>query len=775
MIKSTAKLILLIAVLPLSILHAFSQKVFSDSSGIWKVVSYPSNILKVSFQPYKYLQNEQVSNAVIAKPILNVTALQMVRKEATNQLEFQFIRFKKHVSYFDSTAFKGFRINLTEDEKIFGTGERSVPLDRRGFKLNLYNNPRYGYGNNADNLNYSVPVIISSAGYGIFFDNPSKGYLDIGKSEKNILRYGASSGELTFYIIPGKNVDEILRAYHSLTGTQPIPARWVFGNLMSRFGYRSEAQLTGIVNKMRDERFPVDAVILDLFWFGDSIQNTLGTLEWVNKKAWPDPEKMIRNLKNRGINTVLITEPFIINSTPNYEPSKKFHATDSAGKPFLLTDFYFGHGGLLDIFRKDAQQWFWTKYKTQIKKGVAGWWGDLGEPERHPSTIFHNLKDLGFKRKFKADEVHNIYGHYWDKMLFDKYSKEYPAVRLFNLNRSGYAGSSRYGVFPWSGDVSRSWEGLQAQLPLMLGMSMSGVPYIHADAGGFAGGDGDQELYTRWLQFAVFTPVLRPHGTALGDLVPNVNDIPSEGALYEDPYKSIVRNYIRLRYRLLPYNYTLAYEQAKFGKPLVQPLFYYNDSDSNLYKATDQFMWGDEILVAPVLQKNVSERKLYLPAGKWYNLITDQEFEGGKWKIDNVDLNNIPVYVKEGSFIPMFNDSTALNTISYSGKKITVAYYPSFSKTSYTLYDDDGFTNNTLPKGNYELIKFTGKTVGKTITISITKGKKKLKDRELQIRLPATTQITSLKINGMQSDKFSKNKLQLSYKGKPVTIIIQVN
>ncbi|MFZ4771349.1 MAG: TIM-barrel domain-containing protein, partial [Ferruginibacter sp.] len=168
---------------------------------------------------------------------------------------------------------------------------------------------------------------------------------------------------------------------------------------------------------------------------------------------------------------------------------------------------------------------------------------------------------------FKADEVHNIYGHYWDKMLFEKYAKEYPSVRLFNLNRSGYAGSPRYGVFPWSGDVSRSWEGLKAQLPLMVGMSMSGIPYIHADAGGFAGGDGDKELYTRWLQFATFTPVFRPHGTAFGDLEPGVKDIPSEGALYDDPYKSIVRTYIQLRYKLLPYNYTLAYEQAKFGKP----------------------------------------------------------------------------------------------------------------------------------------------------------------------------------------------------------------
>jgi len=202
----------------------------------------------------------------------------------------------------------------------------------------------------------------------------------------------------------------------------------------------------------------------------------------------------------------------------NYDPSKKFQAVDSAGQPYVLTDFYFGNGGLLDLFREDSKDWFWNKYQPQIKKGVAGWWGDLGEPEKHPSDMYHNLKDLGFKRLFKADEVHNVFGHYWNKMLFDKYAKEYPDVRLFNLNRTGFAGSPRYGIFPWSGDVGRNWSGLQAQLPVMIGMSMSGVPYIHADAGGFGGGDGDKELYTRWLQFATFTPVFRPHGTALGTL-----------------------------------------------------------------------------------------------------------------------------------------------------------------------------------------------------------------------------------------------------------------
>jgi oligosaccharide 4-alpha-D-glucosyltransferase len=739
------------------------------SEGTWKMERYASGIVKTSFEPVNYITNEQVSNAVIASPRNDGTSSTKVSFTPNSQgISYSFLSTSLVLSgYFDSAGHRGFRFELATGEKITGTGERSVPVDRRGYKLNLYNNPAYGYSTNAESLNYSVPFILSSKGYAIFFDNPSKGYIDIGKNNNRLLEYGASSGKLEFYVIPGKNADEILQKYHGLTGTQPIPARWVLGNLMSRFGYRSQEQVMATVSAMQKENFPVDAVILDLFWFGDSIKGTLGNLDWVNKHAWPSPAGMIGQLKAKGVQTILITEPFVLKTTPNYEPSKKFHATDSAGNPFVLTNFYFGNGGILDIFKKGTQDWFWTKYKKQIGIGVAGWWGDLGEPETHPSNIYHNLNDLGFKRLFKGDEIHNIYGHYWDKMLFDKYAKEYPTVRLFNLNRSGYAGSPRYGVFPWSGDVSRSWEGLEAQLPLMIGMSMSGVPYIHADAGGFAGGEADNELYTRWLQFAAFTPVFRPHGTALGDVEPGVKNIPSEAALYEDPYRSIVRRAIRLRYQLLPYNYTLAYEQARFGKALVRPLFYYNNIDSNLYKTDHEYMWGDAFLIAPVLKKGITSQDIYLPEGTWYAFHTDEKKDGGRWITERLTLDNMPVFVKAGSFVPMFKSREAVrNTGEYSGKEITIKYYPSTTRNTYTLYDDDGYTKNTLEKGNYELIRFEGQQKNNSIRILIKPGNEKLlQTRSLTLELPVGFDIKNAKVNGVAA-KIIDQKIRLSYTGK---------
>ncbi|MEO9022492.1 MAG: TIM-barrel domain-containing protein [Ginsengibacter sp.] len=726
---------------------------------------YNGGIIKSTFQPKNYLHNEQISNAVIAVPLSKKISKKKYVINSDGSVDY-FINKDtlQMIRYFDSGFYKGFQFKLNNTEKISGTGERSVSLNRRGFKLPLYNTPNYGYGMNTESLNYSVPFIISSKGYGIFFDNPSRGYIDIGKSNPDILEYGASSGELTFYIIPGKNAEEILTKYQSLIGTQPIPARWVFGNLMSRFGYRSQKQLLSIADKMKSDSIPFDAVIIDLFWFGDSVKETLGTLAW-NKKSWPQPENMIKSLKQQGIHTILITEPYVLDHTPNYLPSKKIQAVDSTGKPYLLTTFYFGNGGLLDLFRKDAQAWFWSKYKTQIKNGVAGWWGDLGEPETHPSDMYHNLKDFGFKRLFKADEIHNIYGHYWDKMLFDRYAKEYPDTRLFNLNRSGYAGSARYSIFPWSGDVGRNWSGLQAQLPVMIGMSLSGIPYIHADAGGFAGGDNDQELYTRWLQFATFTPVFRPHGTAIGDLDPNQLSIPSEAALHPDPYKSIVCRYIDMRYSLLPYNYTLAYEQAKFGMPLVHPLFFENNSDSNLYKAEDQFLWGNNILIAPVIEKNATERKLYLPEGKWYNYFTAAILDGKQWITQKVILDDIPVFIKEGSFIPMADYSSVKKlstTKDYDDKKLLLEYYPSTQKTHYSLFLDDGKTNHTLEKNQFALIHFEGKEENGIINITIsTSGNDSIKNvsRILKLIIPGS-KIESASINNKKVILNKKISLQ---------------
>lgn len=742
------------------------ETVIITQNGEWKFSLFPGNIIKTIFIPSKINKNENISDAVIAAPL-------QLKSELINKDGYSIIKWNKNLAVtfseeninyqlfntsislnnaFANETERGFDFSLKNDEMIFGTGERSLPLNRRGYKMPLKNNPWYGYTLNADALNYSVPFILSNKNYAIFFDNPSIGYLDIGKTNSDLLRYSATSGELSFYIIPGKNYQEIFKNYKLLVGTQPLPPRWAMGNFMSRFGYTSEAQTKSIFNNMKKDSIPFDALIFDLFWFGDSIQHTLGNLEWINKNAWPNPQKMIADFKKENIKTILITEPFVVNTSTRFEDSKKYQAVDSNNNPFFMTDFYFGNGGLLDIFRNDTKKWFFDKYKAQMDIGVEGWWGDLGEPERHPSAMFHNLKDFGFNRKFGADEVHNIYGHYWSKMLYENYKKYYPGKRLFHLNRSGYVGTPRYSSFPWTGDVSRSWDGLKAQLPNIQGMSISGVPYVHSDAGGFSRATADAELYVRWLQFAVFTPIYRPHGTALGNLSNEENNIPSEASEWPEPTKSLAKKAAVERYKWLPYNYNLSYQQAVNGKPLITPMFFINENDSNLYKATQQYLWGENVMVVPITDKGATTMDYYIPSGTWTNIHNFKEIKGHQWiKDEQINISNIPVFVKEGSFIPFA--APMQNTEEYNDKELTIFYFPSARNTSYTLYEDDGINPDAMKEHQYEITSFSStgtSTNGINIQISSNGGHYmgQQQKRKLKLSVPNINGVSAVYING---------------------------
>ncbi len=736
------------------VIYSLPLLLFAQSAnyGSWKVETYAANVTKITHTPNEYSKNYNVTNAVIAKPVTTLKPNYSFGDSGAILLN------NKAISLTPSRDKEGYYclgIALQKDEQIFGGGERALPLNRRGKRFNLYNSAWYCYGVGADNLNYSVPFFISNKGYGVFFDNGSKGFADIGKTDSSKFVAGFLSGEINAYIITGKSYQEILSSYHKLTGTQPLPPRWAMGNLMSRFGYTSQQQVTQIAKQMKDEKMPVDAIIFDLFWFGDSIKGYVGNLDWVNKEKWYDPVGMISNFKKQNINTTLITEPYILEYTNAYSESLDYWSKTISNNPYTLTDFYFGKGGLLDIFRKDVGNWIWNyHYKRQIKNGVAAWWTDLGEPERHPEDLYHNLTDLGIKRMLSANEVHNIYGHYWNKMLFENYAKDYPQQRLFHLNRSGFAGSQRYSIFPWSGDVGRTWSGLQAQPLVMLGMSMSGVPYIHADAGGFAQGQEDNELFVRWLQFAAYTPIFRPHGTALYDVDPGAPSFPSEAALYPEPYKSLARKAIIERYKNLPYNYTLAYRQAKFAEPLVKPLLFNYSNDTNAVKVNDEYLFGDNILFAPVMEKEQTKKTVYLPQGFWYDVETNKIYKGAEFvEFDVNEFKKIVVY-KEGSFIPQYN-CNGENTAEINRKNLNVFYIPSATKSSYEMYDDDGESKNALATNQYELIKFSATpkaAKGFTINVSSNNGKYKNKpaERVITFQLPLNeTPLKQVLVNGV--------------------------
>lgn len=597
---------------------------------------------------------------------------------------------------------KGIQLGINPNSAYYGGGSRAIELNRYGKYLKLYNNAWYGYTRGADHLNVTVPFLLSSNLWGLYFDNTDKAYFDIGKTLPDVLEYGTKNGNLCFYFMTGVNYPDLLMQYAHLTGTQPLPPRWALGYIQSKFGYRTEEETRQMVAKMKAAGFPIDAVVLDLYWFGDAIN--MGDIDW-NRTQFPEPEKMMHDFTQQGISTILITEPYFTTQSKNFTDAneKQLFATDTAGNTFVIKDFWAGSAGLLDIFKPKAQDWFWDLYHARIKEGVAGWWCDLGEPERHPAEIQHI--------NGSAERVHNLYSLEWAEMLHQNYRKFYPQTRLFTLIRSGFAGMQRYGAVTWSGDIQRSFKGLSIQPSIMLGMGLNGFGYMHSDLGGFTDGPQDEELYVRWLQFGMFNPIVRPHGF----------QVPPEPIHYSQQAQNIVRRYAQLRYALLPYNYTLAWENSTTGTPLARPLFFYEPQNSQLLNTDDVYYWGKNLLIAPILQSAQTERTFYLPQGYWFNFFTDQLYQGGKNITLPVTLENIPVLVRAGSFIP--TAPAMPHTKHYQTDTLLLHYYPhtSVPQNYDVMYWDDGSTPNPISINKYELLHFKGALSAKKTTITLTK------------------------------------------------------
>jgi alpha-glucosidase (family GH31 glycosyl hydrolase) len=582
------------------------------------------------------------------------------------------------------------QFNLTADEVLYGGGARALGMNRRGNRLELYNRAHYGYEERSELMNYTMPIVISSNKYMLHFDNAPIGFLDLDSKKDNTLTYETISGRKTYQVVAGDSWEALMDNYTDLTGKNPLPPRWAFGNFSSRFGYHSQAETEATIAKFKEEKIPVDAIILDLFWFGKEVKGTMGNLQ-VYKDSFPDAKQMIKNLNDQGVKTIFITEPFILTTSKRwYEASNlDILAKDSVGNPYKF-DFYFGNTGLIDIYNPKGEAWFWNIYKELADLGVAGVWGDLGEPEVHPKKLIHQTGT--------ADEVHNTYGHDWARLVYEGYARDFPNVRPFILMRAGSSGSQRYGLIPWSGDVSRSWGGFQPQPEIAIQMGMQGVSYMHSDLGGFAGDNLDDNLYIRWLQYGVFQPIYRPHAQEA---------VPSEPVFRSARAKKLAKEAIELRYQLLPYNYTIAFENNQKGIPLMRPLFFEESDNKALYSTVSSYLWGHDFLVTPILKDSVTTQEVYFPKNAvWFDFETDEKVAGGQTKLVPTKENSIPVYVRGGAFIPMAN--AMQNTTEYNSNSMQLHYYhdESIAESERELYNDDGETKNAYEKGMYELLEF---------------------------------------------------------------------
>ena len=591
---------------------------------------------------------------------------------------------------------------------FFGGGERGHKLDLNGELLTMYNRQNYGYtagDQRISQMGISVPYVVSDKGYGILFDDYNEALLVLGDT----IKYESDTpNPLSYYFINGNHtIAGTTEGYTQLTGRQDLPPFWSLGYITSKYGYHNQDEAVGAIDSLKTRGYPVDGIVLDLYWYG--VETDMGRLEW-DKTQWPDHKKMLSDLKEKGVNMVLISQPYINKKGAidnyNYLSGKGMLVKDSLGNTHDVTTWV-GDAGMFDVSNPDTREWLWNRLKGLTEEGVAGWWGDLGEPEVHPRSIVHANGET-------AAQYHNVYGNEWSRIIYEGLRKDFPDMRPLLMMRGGTAGLQRYSVFPWTTDVSRSWGGFQPQVNLMLSSGLSGLAYMSSDLGGFAVDPAhprDEELYVRWVQAGAFTPSMRTHAQ-------------QQPEPYHYPQsESIIKKFVKMRYEWLPYNYTLAYDNSSKGWPLARPLNFNGENPEDRFSLiTDEYMWGDEVLVAPVMEPGLNSRPILFPRGKWYDwynpTVSYVSPEGDLVAEVPAPLDKLPLFVKAGSFIPQYEKQIE-NVTQYDPQLLTVVYFPGANKSEYTLFDDDRKSPTSLSDGAYQLTTFTGQQTGKDIKISL--------------------------------------------------------
>ena len=636
-------------------------------------------------------------------------------------------------------------------ESFYGAGERGYSFNLAGDTLVNYNTQNYGYqmGEKRTKLmGITMPFVISSKGYGVLFDDFCKSSLIVGDQE---LSYSSTSPQpISYYIIDGNGrVENVVKNFTWLTGRQELPPLWTLGYITSKYGYRDQRESEGVVDTLKREGYPLDGIVFDLYWYGK--EEDMGRLEW-DKQQWPDHRKMLRDFKEKGVNVVTISQPYVLTNgraIDNYrllDPQGLFCKTDGTDTTHTVT-IWVGQGGMFDVSNPATRLWLRNRYKQLTDEGVTGWWGDLGEPEKHPLEIRHY-------NGLTAEQYHNYYGNEWSRIIYDMFKEEYPDRRPMVMMRAGTAGLQRYSVFPWSTDVSRSWGGLQPQVNIMLNTGLSGLGYMSHDVGGFAvdpANKRDGELYIRWLQLGLFSPMLRTHST-----------YQAEPYNYKE-FGDLTLRIIKDRYKWLPYNYTLAFDNAWNGLPMVRPLGMYED-DMNFARydhINDQYLWGRDVMVAPVMQQGAVSREITFPHGTWVDINHPEKAYQGHTTINyDVPIEVLPLFARAGAFIPQANYEMQ-NVGDYDPDRLDIVYYSSDNPSTYILFDDDLHSTGTLARDKHRLIQFTATPQGRTNYITI-QGIGNIDgdtpNKAYRLIIPATFKPSKVTINGKKAKGMSYDK-----------------
>ena len=548
-----------------------------------------------------------------------------------------------------------------------------------------------------DNTNISVPMLISSKGYGIFWNNGSRSRFN-NRFVHAFYLSSEVSDAVDYYFIYGPDFDKIVATYRELTGPAPLFGKWAYGFWQCKNRYDSQKELEGIAQKYRDLHIPLDNIVQDWFWW-----NIMG--DPVFNKNYPDPKGMIDALHKNNVHLMISVWPYFRPGSPVYDEMSKqgflIDRTKSAG-------FHPLGMGLYDAFNPDARKYYWKLMDDALFKiGADAWWLDTTEPEtegRETNILVTNKTALGNGARYT-----NEFPLLTTKAVYDGQRAASDQKRVFILSRSGYAGVQRNSAAVWSGDVNPNWETFRRQIPAGLNLSVSGIPYWTTDIGGFVVANPDdpayRELFVRWFEFGTFCPIFRLHGTR----TTNQNELWSYGP---EAQKTLVA-YDKLRYRLMPYIYSLAWKTTNEGYTIMRPLVMDFREDVRAQNTGDEYLFGPALLVAPVTEQGATSRHLYLPEAKWYDFWSGEITNGGRAIDTQAPIDRLPLYARAGSILPLGPD------LEYAAEKaadpLEIRVYRG-ANGSFTLYEDENDTYN-YEKGAHATISMQWDESTGTLTL----------------------------------------------------------
>jgi len=682
-----------------------NKYIFSDGDASVEITIVSDEIIKVRLAPHSVFLDE-FSYAV---PVLDQKAAVFTVDEnqthyivSTNTVSCLINKENFLISFSDNSSklinedqlamhweenvkFGGYYVYCTKkcypEEAFYGLGDKPTDLNLRGKRFQNWNSDTYSFAKHQDPLYRSIPFYISlneGVAHGIFMDNTFKTHFDFAYEDKGKTSFWADGGELQYYYIHGPHMMDVVKRYHTLTGTHKLPPLWALGYHQCRWSYYPESKLQDLAMNFRSRKIPCDALYLDIDYM-----DGYRCFTW-NKKYFPNPKKMVKELSDDGFKTVVIIDPGI-KVDDNYwvfkEGKENKYFCRRSDDYFMEGHVWPGRCQFPDFTNPEVRKWWGGLFKELVEIGVAGVWNDMNEPAVFGSGTFpDDVRHQYDGHRGSHRKAHNVYGMQMVRATYDGLKNLQKSKRPFTITRAGYAGVQRYSSV-WTGDNVASWEHLKLGSLQMQRLSMSGIPFAGTDIGGFSG-EPTAELFTRWIQLGVFSPFMRAHSA--GDTAER------EPWSFGVTYEVINRKFIELRYKLLPYIYSAFWEHHRYGFPILRPVVMLEQEiPTNRYRE-DEFTFGDKILVCPVLEEGATSRKVYLPEGAWYDYWTHAALEGGEEYMVGAPLDSMPIFVKAGSVIPEYPVMQHVNEFEIDELMFQI-YYSNYEVNSF-YFEDHGDT-----------------------------------------------------------------------------------